>query len=242
MIYQQPEIIPQPMQYSNYAGASPNMLYHQPASYINYSHDNYNSPRYPIPAPLNPIGTPATLFRYNTKKTIKLTPQGNFKVNIPVPSHILKYSSDKSSEFSHLTYTAVVGDPDEFIARGYSLRQTEIGRQTEIFIVVTMYNEDETLFLKTWQSLKRNIEHMCRKKNSKMWNQKGWQKIVICIVSDGRSKINKKTLAVIGLLGIYQEGIIKTSVGNNPVSAHLFEYTCALSIDSDYKIRGIFKN
>jgi chitin synthase len=39
-----------------------------------------------------------------------------------------------------------------------------------------------------------------------MWGPDGWKKIVICIVADGRTHINSKTLAAIGLLGVYQEG------------------------------------
>ena len=133
--------------------------------------------------------------------------------------------------------TAVVGDPNEFYGRGYSLRQVELGRSTEIFIVVTMYNEDEALFLKTWLSLKKNIEHMCRKKKSHTWGPDGWKKVVVCIVSDGRAKINQKTLATLGLLGVYQEGLIKTSIRNQPVSAHLFEYTASMTIDPSFTIK-----
>lgn len=35
------------------------------------------------------------------------------------------------------------------------------------------------------------------KSKSKTWNDKGWQKVVVCIVSDGRSKIHPRTLACI---------------------------------------------
>ena len=39
--------------------------------------------------------------------------------------------------------------PDEFHARNYTLRPTLYNRQTELFIVVTMYNENEELFCRT---------------------------------------------------------------------------------------------
>ena len=77
-----------------------------------------------------------------------------------------------------------------------------------------MYNEDDHLFMKTWNSLRKNINHLCRKKKSSVWGPEGWQKIVVCVVSDGRLKINQKTLATLGVLGVYQEGIIKTSIND----------------------------
>lgn len=44
-----------------------------------------------------------------------------------------------------------------------------------------------------------------------------FHRIVVCIVSDGRMKINQRTLKVIGLYGAYQDGIAKDTVGM-PVS------------------------
>jgi hypothetical protein len=33
-----------------------------------------------------------------------------------------------------------------------------------------------------------------------MWGPEGWKKVVVCVVSDGRSKINKRTLQVLTLV------------------------------------------
>ncbi|KAH6599494.1 hypothetical protein BASA50_003005 [Batrachochytrium salamandrivorans] len=195
---------------------------------------NYN---YPPAQQYIPRRMGATLFRYKTVKTIPLTPSGNFVVEVPVPEKVFNAGQMQGREFSHLRYTAVVGDPNEFYERGYYLRQGEEDRSTEIFIVVTMYNEDETLFLKTWKSLRRNINHLCRKTNSDVWGPEGWKKVVICIVSDGRSKINQKTLATLGVLGVYQEGLIKTSINDQEVSAHVFEYTSCVTFDNQINIK-----
>jgi hypothetical protein len=146
----------------------------------------------------------ANMFRYNTMQKIQLTNHGNFVVDIPVPLKVSAFAPNLDPEFTHLTYTAVVGDPNEYEARGYSLRQVQMERRTEIFIVVTMYNENEILFLRTWRALCKNIEYICKKKNSKIWDENGWRSIVVCIVADGRSKIQEKTLAALGLLGVYQ--------------------------------------
>ena len=74
-----------------------------------------------------------------------------------------------------------------------------------------------------------------------MWGPEGWKKVVVCVVSDGRSKVNKRTLQVLNLvcslstslcrpliqfhhqMGCYQEGIAKDSVGGKDVTAHIFE-------------------
>ncbi|KAI9193556.1 chitin synthase-domain-containing protein [Polychytrium aggregatum] len=188
---------------------------------------------YPLPRPL---------FRHRTHKMVQLTETGNFTVEIPVPDDLLSraaYTEDK--EFTHMKYTAVTGDPDEFVKNDYTLRQVEMERETEIFIVVTMYNEDETLFLRTWKSIVKNIAHICSKRKSDVWGPDGWKKIVVCVVSDGREKassIHPKTLSAIGILGAYQEGVIKTHVDTTGTSAHVFEYTTQKYIDTDYKIKG----
>ncbi len=46
----------------------------------------------------------------------------------------------KIPEMLHTRYSAVTCDPDDFARSGYSLRQFESKRTTEIFIVITMYN------------------------------------------------------------------------------------------------------
>lgn len=33
-----------------------------------------------------------------------------------------------------------------------------------------------------------------------MWGADGWEKVVVCVVSDGRSKVNKRTLQVLTLV------------------------------------------
>ena len=112
----------------------------------------------------------------------------------------------------------------------YSLRPYLYGRQTELFIVMTMYNEDETLFLRTMHGVMKNIAHLCTRGRSKTWGNEGWKRVVVyvlrlllcsrstnleirrCIVSDGRQKINSRTLSVIAAMGCYQDGVAKNAV------------------------------
>jgi chitin synthase len=46
-------------------------------------------------------------------------------------------------------------------------------------------------------SVIKNVAHLCGRTRSKTWGPEGWKKIVVCVVSDGRSKINKRTLQVL---------------------------------------------
>ena len=74
--------------------------------------------------------------------------RGNLVLDVPVPSHITP-AGKGDEEFTKMRYTAATCDPDDFMSSRYSLRQYLYGRDTELFIVMTMYNEDEVLFVKT---------------------------------------------------------------------------------------------
>lgn len=153
--------------------------------------------------------------------------QGNLVIDVPVPGHIVP-PGQKSEEMTTMRYTAATCDPDEFMRQKYSLRPYLYGRKTELFIVMTMYNEDEVLFTRTMNAVIKNVTHLCGRSRSKTWGPEGWKKVVVCVVSDGRSKINKRTLHVLTLMGLYQEGIAKDSVAGKDVTAHIFEYTTSV--------------
>ncbi|KAF8640859.1 hypothetical protein AX17_000507 [Amanita inopinata Kibby_2008] len=156
--------------------------------------------------------------------------RGNLVLDVPVPSHIIPANKQDTEEMSKMRYTAATCDPDDFKASKYSLRQYLMGRHTELFIVMTMYNEDEVLFVRTMNAVIKNISHLCSRTRSKTWGPEGWKKVVVCVVSDGRNKINKRTLQVLSLMGCYQEGIAKDSVAGKDVTAHIFEYTSSVVV------------
>ncbi|KAJ3153886.1 Chitin synthase, class 2 [Geranomyces variabilis] len=216
-----------------------------------YQNDPYDPRSYPGPPP-PPVsgflgqpggfigGGPNPEFqRKRTVRKIPLTPQGNLVLEIPVSDRVLnngKYRSEE--EFTHMRYTAVTCTADEFSTKGYTLRQQEYQRHTEIFIVVTMYNEDDELFCKSMNAIMKNIAHLCTRSRSKTWGSDGWKKVVVCIVSDGRTKVNRRVLDVLGLMGVYQDGVMKDHVNEKPVSAHLFEYTTQVAVDQQLKMKG----
>jgi len=180
--------------------------------------------------------------RYKTTKRVALV-GGNLVLDCPVPSKYLSSVPRKDDkEFTHMRYTAATCDPSDFPKESYTLRQALMGRTTELFIVLTMYNEDEVLFTRSMHGVMKNIAHLCTRDRSRTWGPNGWQKVVVCVVSDGRSKINHRTLSVLAAMGVYQDGVAKNIVATKPVTAHIYEYTTQLSIDPEMRIKGADKD
>lgn len=91
-----------------------------------------------------PVNTPYTsrkpVTRSQThKKQVELF-QGNLVLDCPVPTRLMEASARKEKEFSMMRYSAVTCDPNNFAANSYTLRPQLMNRQTELFIVMTMYN------------------------------------------------------------------------------------------------------
>lgn len=57
-------------------------------------------------------------------------------------------------------------------------------------------------------------------------------------MSDGRSKINPRTLKILGLYGAYQDGVMKDEVMGKDVTGHVFEYTTQVVVDSHGVVSG----
>ncbi|GBC06930.1 hypothetical protein RclHR1_07140017 [Rhizophagus clarus] len=178
--------------------------------------------------------------RYKKTKRIKLS-EGNFIIECPVPSKLLSIvPKQDDKEFTHMRYTACTCDPDNFRENKYTLRQQfyEESRKTELFIAITMYNENEVLFARTFHSVVKNIVQLCsRGQRTRTWGKDGWKKVVICIVSDGRKEINQNVLAYLAVIGVYQDGIAKNKVNDKDVTAHIYEYTTQISISSEIQLK-----
>ncbi|KAI0539298.1 glycosyltransferase family 2 protein [Xylaria digitata] len=178
-----------------------------------------------------------------SKKEVQLI-NGELILECKIPTILYSFLPRRDEvEFTHMRYTAVTCDPDDFVERGYKLRQN-IGRttrETELFICVTMYNEDEIGFTRTMHAIMKNISHFCGRNKSRTWGEMGWQKIVVCVVSDGREKVHPRTLDALAAMGVYQHGIAKNFVNSKAVQAHVYEYTTQVSLDSDLKFKGAEK-
>uniref|UniRef100_A0A0W0G327 Chitin synthase n=1 Tax=Moniliophthora roreri TaxID=221103 RepID=A0A0W0G327_MONRR len=155
--------------------------------------------------------------RYKTIKKVELF-HGNFVLDNEVPSKLLDLCREKNErEFTHMRYSAATCDPNDFKDSGFTLRQ---------------------LFCRTMHGVMKNIAHLCKRDRSKTWGKDGWKKVVVCIVSDGRQKINSRTLSVIAAMGAYQDGVAKNVINGKEVTAHIYEYTTQISVTPSLKIEG----
>ena len=175
-----------------------------------------------------PTPNPAPIKRWKTVKEVQLF-KGNLVLDCPIPPRLLNQvphaQPPERDEFTHMRYSAATCDPAHFAEERFTLRQKLFAkpRHTELFIVVTMYNEEDELFARTMTGVIKNIEFMNSRTNSKTWGKDAWKKIVVCVVSDGRAKINPRTRAVLAAMGVYQDGIAKQQVNGKDVTAHIYE-------------------
>lgn len=138
---------------------------------------------------------------------------------------------EEPREFQFMRYSAVTANPEDFYKR-FGLRQQLYARKrnTEIFICVTLYNETEDLLARTLQGIAKNILFLSRRSPEEGWGVESWRKIVVCIVADGRDKLNERTRMLMERLGVFQHGLAKNTVGNSPVNAHLYEYSTIIGV------------
>ncbi|KAI9030244.1 chitin synthase-domain-containing protein [Hyaloraphidium curvatum] len=99
---------------------------------------------------------------------------------------------------------------------------------------MTMYNEDPYLFARSMHALVENMKTLLAK-----WGPDAWKRVVVVIVSDGRSKIHPGTLEALGVMGVYQDGVMKSEVGGREVASHIFEYTSQIDLAEAGEGKGI---
>ncbi|KAI3406877.2 CHS2 [Candida oxycetoniae] len=228
------------------------------ASYIDDDIENSQAGFVPIEGTIDeertigsPFGTNEEPFQeppleeeVRSKKPIRASGiNGHLVLDCPVAGELLSkfpdYKQDEkdgglSREFAFMRYTAVTCGPSNFYRDAYILRPVHypIPRQTELMIVITMYNENDILLGRTLKGVFKNIKYLESKSRSSVWGKDSWKKIVVCIVSDGRTKINERAQALLAGLGVYQEGLAKSRVNDQKVQAHMYEYTTRVGISS----------
>lgn len=181
--------------------------------------------------------------RSGTKVGIASGLNGHLVLDCPVATELLSKFPDYRAgekdggllrEFAYMRYSAVTCGPSNFYRDGYILRPVHypMPRQTELMIVITMYNEDDILLARTLKGVFKNIKHLESRTRSSTWGKDSWKKVVVCVVSDGRSKINERAQALLSALGVYQDGLAKSRVDDKKVQAHIYEYTSRVGIAS----------
>ena len=239
----------QRIQYNNFEGDQYDLNTIQPPSiepeYDDEVVDDYIEPETPFGDESEEFEKPPPEQPVRSKPQIGIASglNGHLALDCPVADELLRkfpdYRPDEkdgglSREFSYMRYTAVTCGPSNFYDDGYILRPVHypVPRQTEMMVVVTMYNEDDILLAKTLKGIFKNIKHLESRTRSSVWGKDSWKKIVVCIVSDGRSKINERAQALLAGLGVYQDGLAKSLVDDKQVQAHVYEYTSRVGISS----------
>ncbi|KAJ3078463.1 Chitin synthase, class 2, partial [Quaeritorhiza haematococci] len=198
---------------------------------------NNNGGGYPTTSRFKPLSRGKTTLARRVK-TVKLSATGNFVIKQKVPEEVLQGTKfQKGEEFETVRYTACTCDPNDFQDRGYSLRIANYRRPIELFIVVTMYNEDEEAFNRTMFGIAQNLKTFCLK-NKWGWDADAWKKVAIVIVSDGRSKIHPNVLKVLEAMGVYQDGLAQAAVNEQETQAHIFEFTAQKVLDEKMQFWG----
>lgn len=169
----------------------------------------------------------------SSAKVVRLY-KGNLVLDCPVSLNLLKQfpTHQPAREFTHMRYSAATCDPKYFGADNFTLRPMCYARprETELFIAITIYNEDDLLLGRTLQGVFNNIRHLCHRTRSKTWGADAWKKVVVCVIADGREKINPRAQALMSALGVFQAGFAKNIVNDKPVEAHIYEYTTMVRI------------
>ncbi|KAF5983770.1 CHS-3 chitin synthase 3 [Fusarium coicis] len=161
------------------------------------------------------------------------------RIHVPIPSDLADAagldvnSTEEQSihEMSHLTYTAISTDPQQFYEK-YNLRpkQLKFPRHTEILVGITVYNEPKHLLRRTLLSVVQNIWYLNIRTQSKVWGKRSWTKIVVCIPIDGLESVDPGVLDVLTTIGLYQNGLCKkTTDQGEEVTGHLFEFSSHLT-------------
>lgn len=188
-----------------------------------------------------PQQTPQPIPQYpshqNQKTRLVELFHGNLVLDCPVPKIFLRDCDPEISklrEFTHMRYSAGTCDPDDFVAKEFTLRHMcyKQPRETELLVAITIYNEDDILLARTLSGVFKNIKNLVMRKGSSTWGPESWKKITVCVVADGRTKIHERSKALMARLGVYQEGFSKNFVGNQKVEAHVYEYTTLAGIRS----------
>jgi chitin synthase len=155
---------------------------------LDHEHDDYAQHGGAYDEPPQPTPSVAPIRRWKTVKEVQLF-NGNLVLDCPIPPRLLNQvphaKPPERDEFTHMRYSAATCDPADFYTERFTLRQRlfQKARPTELFIVITMYNEEDELFARTMSGVIKNIEFMNRRTSSKKWCKEACKKIVLCIVS-----------------------------------------------------------
>jgi hypothetical protein len=127
-------------------------------------------------------------------------------------------------QFSDLRYTGcLVENPISFTDEGYALAAhtrcaSGAHQSVKIMLCVTVYNECAEELQRTLASISNNMRTQAAREGDN-----AWKSVLLCIICDGRDRVDPGLLRFASSIGIYDDNMLATRESN--VQAHLFEFT-----------------
>ena len=90
---------------------------------------------------------------------------GNFVLELAVPTKLVNLCLHKENrEITHMRYSAATGDLNDFTQNGFALCLVhyDLPYWTELFIIMTIYNEDDSLFTRAIDGVIKKITMLAR--------------------------------------------------------------------------------
>jgi chitin synthase len=141
-------------------------------------------------------------------------------------------------ELTNMHYTPVTTkNPIDFTQDGYRLQCLLRGRCARLLIVVTMYNEDEFEIESTLRKIANNVAYLQAHELPGYEGEQAWQNILVCVVSDGRTKANKGALKRLSEMGLFDEDTMTIFSKGLDTQMHLFEKTVVMKRANDTIVR-----
>lgn len=147
------------------------------------------------------------------------------------------YTSDIADISSCKMYTPVrIRDPRKFTEMGYTLqckKGTTNGLppvKNHILVSITMYNESPEDLMRTLRGVCSNLSSIMIQSGDPDF----WRRLVVCIIADGRSKLNTSTMDQLSQWGLYNQSMIEQEIeafGSESIGMHIFERTVVFEDD-----------
>ncbi|EQC34234.1 hypothetical protein SDRG_08436 [Saprolegnia diclina VS20] len=146
-------------------------------------------------------------------------------------------------EAAELSYTPVATvNPINFTLDGYRMQCVTRGRKPTMMLVITMYNEDGAELAQTLRKVCNNVKYIQKNALPGYEGDDAWQNIVVCIVSDGRTKANPSATSFLREIGVFNEDAMTIFSSGAATQMHLFERTVRLAKDPHNKQSVIMSN
>ncbi|KAI9204452.1 chitin synthase-domain-containing protein [Polychytrium aggregatum] len=171
-------------------------------------------------------------------RRVQLQANGSFVVEVPLSAPLisrLKYQTE--GEFTELRYSALTCNPDEFSDQ-FQLKVALQKRTIKFAIVLTLHNEGPEIFCRSLFAIFKSINFLCRQGETDKSESMDWQSVLLCIITDGRKDLHPDINNVLGCMGLYLDGLTKSSVNGKPVIAHMFEAICQQVVASDLSLQS----